>query len=268
MRLIVGTLIVVLSVLLTWWLARSPAPIVGQPVVLGDVEWTAAVDGGEPLSEAGTDAATQAELPHPHPLTSAACPEGMLYVAGDFCALPGQRRCRVETQHLGFCMDRFEYPNQEGVLPAVMLRFDQAQQWCRLEGKRLCTEAEWTFACRSVRRPSSCQVGLLERTVPVERLWDPERISSELAERDGRRRSQASECVNEFGVFDLIGNVQEWVVRPNGAEAGLALLKGGPYNQRGASCDRALQITQLWSRYPHTGFRCCSAPLVEVPAGH
>ncbi len=268
MRLIVGTLILVSSALLTWWLARLPVPIVGQPILLGEAEPRAALDGGQAASEAGADAATGLELPQPHPLTSAACSEGMLFVTGEHCALPGHRGCRVPTQQLSFCMDRFEYPNQAGVLPAVMLRVDQARQWCRLEGKRLCTETEWTFACRSVRRPSSCQVGLLERTVPVERLWDPERISSELAQRDGRRPSRESECVNEFGVFDLMGNVQEWVERPIGGETAQPLLKGGPYNQRAVGCDRSLQITQLWSRYPHTGFRCCAAPLVEVPAGH
>ncbi len=267
MRLIVAALIVALSVWLAWWLSRSPVPLAGQLIELPENE-----DAQARIEDAAThDAGSkppELDLPQPHPLTGAACPEGMVFVGGEFCALPGQKRCRVPTQRLAFCMDRFEYPNQAGVRPAVMLRFDQAQQWCHVEGKRLCTEAEWTFACRSVRRPSRCQVGLVEHTVPVERFWDPEQISRELAQRDGRRPSRLTECVNDFGVFDLLGNVQEWVVRPAGAQDDQALLKGGPYNQRVMSCDRSLRITQLWSRYPHTGFRCCAAPLVEVPAGH
>ena len=56
MRLIVGTLILVSSALLTWWLARLPVPIVGQPILLGEAEPRAALDGGQAASEAGADA--------------------------------------------------------------------------------------------------------------------------------------------------------------------------------------------------------------------
>ncbi len=37
-------------------------------------------------------------------------------------------------------MDTYEWPNQEGTVPAVMDRFVDAEAKCASVGKRLCTE--------------------------------------------------------------------------------------------------------------------------------
>ena len=49
-----------------------------------------------------------------------------------------------------FYIDRFEYPNQEGVLPLASLSLSDAQSLCAEQGKRLCTSAEDMFR-RSAR---------------------------------------------------------------------------------------------------------------------
>jgi formylglycine-generating enzyme required for sulfatase activity len=48
---------------------------------------------------------------------------------------------------MSVCMDRHEYPNQPGVSPMVMVNWHEAQALCASQNKRLCTQAEWTFAC-------------------------------------------------------------------------------------------------------------------------
>src|SRR5579871_73633 len=53
----------------------------------------------------------------------------------------------IETAPMHFCIDRFEYPNRRGVYPWIMVDWVEARTMCAREGKRLCTEAEWTFAC-------------------------------------------------------------------------------------------------------------------------
>jgi Sulfatase-modifying factor enzyme 1 len=204
-------------------------------------------------------------LPVASPLSSTLCPERMVWVSGPYCPAPPEltgERCPVPPLDIGVCMDMFEYPNQPGVLPAVMLRADEANQLCAAEGKRLCRESEWTFACRSTREPNRCNFGH-SADIRVERLWDPALVSGEVAARDGRRPSFEGGCVDDFGVYDLLGNIQEWALSEM-TEYGAAL-KGGRFNQPGEGCERSIRVKQKWSRYPHTGLRCCRDPLVELP---
>ena len=46
-----------------------------------------------------------------------------------------------------FCIDRFEYPNRKGEYPVVYVDWYESNRICESDGKRLCTEEEWTFAC-------------------------------------------------------------------------------------------------------------------------
>ena len=67
-----------------------------------------------------------------------------------------------------YCMDRFEYPNRRGVNPMIFVTFYEAEQKCQAQGKRLCNEEEWTFACEGeeatpypygyVRSPEKCPI--------------------------------------------------------------------------------------------------------------
>ena len=45
------------------------------------------------------------------------------------------------------CIDVFEYPNEACELPFVWGTPSAADRLCRAEGKRLCTQDEWTLAC-------------------------------------------------------------------------------------------------------------------------
>lgn len=246
----------------------------GKPQALtsGDPHLVSAGTPSEPIESSAEpntkppDSGNLGVAPRIDPLTSTLCPEGMAWVSGEFCPAPPElmqgARCPVVPQNLGVCMDRYEYPNQPGALPAVMLRLDEAVQLCAAEGKRLCRESEWTHACRSIREPKACNLGA-NSPVRVIELWDPARVTTEVARNDGRWPSHPSACEDDFGVYDLIGNVQEWAETEMLNFAGA--LKGGRFNQPDATCDRSIHVNDKWTRYPHTGFRCCRDPLVPLP---
>lgn len=208
-------------------------------------------------------------LPEPHEWSSSLCPSGMVWVGGTYCPKPRDdadesARCASDERAVAVCMDRHEYPSQPGVLPAVMLDFRAAEEACKAERKRLCTESEWAFACLSTREVSACNSGRLELRIRTQELAKPERVSAEIAANEGRRPNAENACVNAFGVFDLLGNVQEWVSSEHRAPH-VGALKGGRYNQGSIGCSRSIYVSDPWTRYPHTGLRCCADPLAPVP---
>jgi hypothetical protein len=68
-------------------------------------------------------------------------------------------------------------------------------------GYRLPTEAEWEFACRA-GSPASRHFGDAEELLPYY-AWG-------LANSNGRSRPVGALMPNEFGFFDMLGNVKEW----------------------------------------------------------
>jgi formylglycine-generating enzyme required for sulfatase activity len=167
---------------------------------------------------------------------------------------------------MGFCMDKHEYPNQLGVVPAVMISFTRSEALCAAEGKRLCFDSEWTFACRSTTELPGCNVGHSIAPVIPRRFWDPSAVASELERVDARRVSQATTCATPAGIFDLPGNVREWVRSEHVAQYPAAI-KGPGYNESSIDCERSIQTRLPEQAYPHTGLRCCTEPLVAVPGG-
>ena len=84
-----------------------------------------------------------------------------------------------------------------GVLPSNCLSWFQAEQLCRLSGKRLLTNADWQAAAAGTPDPAvddestTCNVG-----------GPPLAITP-----TGSR----SACVSNWGVYDMVGNLSEWV---------------------------------------------------------
>ncbi|WP_198097107.1 hypothetical protein, partial [Clostridioides difficile] len=52
--------------------------------------------------------------------------------------------CKAKTEKKHFCIDRYEWPNREGALPAISLNWYEAKRSCAAIGKRLCGDDEWT----------------------------------------------------------------------------------------------------------------------------
>ncbi len=237
------------------------------------------------------------------PASSSACPEGMVLVDGGFVPSLGHActrwiseekdRCQSyaprpltggKPVRLRFCVDRFEYPNLEGVRPAVMMDWLEAREACELEGKRLCNASEWTLACEgregspypygSERDPSACNI---DRPRPApepdfEAFSRPRDISAEVHRLDLRVASGARpRCVSSFGVYDMTGNVDEWTINdahfaPLGRDKEekdrpyVSGLKGGYWGPIRARCRPITSSHNPWFRFYQVGFRCCADP--------
>ena len=238
---------------------------------------------GDVLANAAIKTATP-----PLPGPPGACPAGMVEVDGDYCPYVEQKclrwldpethmrcaefaptaDCPVRPSHKHFCIDQFEYPNEPGQKPQVMVTWNQARQVCAGEGKRLCGEAEWTLACEGserlpypygyARNPEACNIDR-PHPEPNERLIaDPRTRDAELARLDQRNPSGANEsCVSPFGAYDMTGNVDEWVVNDRGVPHKSGL-KGGYW---GPVRDRCRPMTTAHDEnfaFYQIGFRCCS----------
>jgi sulfatase modifying factor 1 len=224
------------------------------------------------------------------PLSASACPDGMVLVEGTTCAEthrkclerhPGSDACRSFESAacrrglpLRFCVDRYEYPNQEGMLPAAVVTFEQARSACTDEGKRLCTEMEWSFACEGPKGfafsygdeelSDACNVGRPAPRLATDALWEAKDVAKVVEAHDARVPSgDRKGCVGPFGARDLIGNVEEWVKSDDpGFERAL---RGGRYTGS-PTCQTVRQIKQPSFRELQTGFRCCRDPL-RAPRG-
>ncbi len=217
-------------------------------------------------------------------------PDGQLRVH------PWYERPRAGTNYMA--------ESRSGVFPqAYINRFESAAA-CRAAGKRLCTLREWFNACRGARRmpypygprerSGVCNVGkphLLGRFHgETPGLWsyrsafnDPrlDQVAGFLA-----RTGAYSHCVGRTGLYDMVGNLHEWVsdtIRPPGStmppvahrvlarldrEAGHGVFMGGFYSTRdehGNGCGFVTIGHQPAYHDYSTGFRCCRAPARDAP---
>ncbi len=152
-------------------------------------------------------------------------------------------------------MDRYEYPNRQGERPLVHVSWTDAARQCAAAGKRLCREDEWELACTAGRGQAysygAARVGgrcNADQTQQAENAIAP--------------AGSFPDCRNAAGVYDLNGNVSEWVATTNASFGGtLGVIRGDtawPSADYGGSC---------WSRHAHPvtdrqygddGFRCCA----------
>jgi hypothetical protein len=227
------------------------------------------------------------------------CPDGMVLVDGDYCSTVGHvclKRldgpvercekyaeppiCEGQIQKKRFCIDRFEYPNLEGVKPAVMVSWLEAKAACEGEGKRLCTGSEWTLACEGAERvpypygytrdSTACNIDRPHPDVDEQALLNPREVSSEVARLDQRVPSgEMARCKSPYGVQDMTGNVDEWVVNEkhfgpppsDGSERPfISGLKGGYWGPVRNRCRATTTFHNEWFRFYQIGFRCCANP--------
>jgi len=194
-----------------------------------------------------------------------------LVICNEFA--PGQQ-CRLPLRRQRFCIDRYEYPNVEGGHPPVMVSAFDAAALCAEKGKRLCWQSEWTAACEGpdklpfpygLKRSSAmCNIDNQYVNPSLENVYhrDPKIQGRELRKLDQSKPSGAmAGCKSGFGVHDLTGNFDEWVLteqaRGKGEWAGL---KGGAWGHVRNACRPMTTSHPPEFTYYFISFRCCRSP--------
>ena len=167
----------------------------------------------------------------------------------------------TNAQYQKFKPDHSENDNR----PVVNVDWNEAQAFCEHYGYRLPTEAEWEYAARA-STPTRWSFGNDESQ--LERYAWYSRNSSKEAHPVGTREP------NSWGLYDMHGNVWEWVADwhgnytggaqtdPTGPDKGeYRMLRGGAFD--GGPRDLR-SAARFWGRPvyrdDYVGFRCARAP--------
>jgi protein-disulfide isomerase/uncharacterized membrane protein len=172
---------------------------------------------------------------------------------------------------LAFSIDTFEASVVDGAavstkhaVPALRTSWYTAKAACEKAGRHLCSEEEWVSACQNARAVDDNKNGeladdMIEGTAypygdyhDDGRCWDAK-------EGDAFRPVYTGEmpgCATPTGVYDMTGNVEEWV----GDSPEHAVLLGGAWDtsEDHARCYRRNDTFGPGYASARTGFRCCS----------
>jgi formylglycine-generating enzyme len=186
----------------------------------------------------------------------------------------GRSECREARVPLDFCIDEYEFPNRQGEKPPVMVSFYDAEKSCAEAGKRVCRESEWVAACEGPdeapfpygwrRSAEKCNFDNKWVNPSLARVYspDPDIQRMELERLDRSVPSGARpECKSGFGVFDMTGNVDEWVRADQDRtkqRSRFAGLKGGAWGHVRNACRPVTTSHPPDFKYYFIGFRCCA----------
>jgi hypothetical protein len=155
----------------------------------------------------------------------------------------------------------------------------QARAACERSGKRLCKPDEWRNACMGPKKTvfpygnarvqgrcndngrSGMRLLNPELDSKPEHRWmwghDGNMIDPRLNQLEGTltRTGERAGCTNAYGVFDMVGNLHEWVDDPDGT------FQGGYYldtHINGDGCKYRTTAHPMSHLDYSTGFRCCA----------
>jgi len=225
-------------------------------------------------------------------VASGRCPRSMVDIEGRFCI------DRYEASLLDVFPNGDERPHSPfgavtdllhvravsapNVFPQGYISAVEAQRACNASGKRLCRVAEWGKACRG---PEPKSFGYGDRREPgrcndtgknpvISRYgfghWNWNTMNQpELNQLDGTlaKTGEHTGCTNGYGVYDMVGNLHEWIADPNGT------FYGGYYSDvssvgHGEGCGYLTTAHEARYHDYSTGFRCCAdvAGAIDKPA--
>jgi hypothetical protein len=169
--------------------------------------------------------------------------------------------------------------SRPGVFPQGYISGHQAAAACERSGKRLCKPDEWKNACMGPKKTifpygNERQVGRCNDNgrssmhffnaglddKPEHRwMWGfgGNMTDPRLNQLEGTltRTGERTECTNEYGLFDMVGNLHEWVDDPEGT------FQGGYYldtHLNGDGCYYRTTAHPMSHLDYSTGFRCCA----------
>lgn len=189
--------------------------------------------------------------------------------------------------------------SKAGVKPQGYISQLEAASACQNAGKRLCSLTEWYRSCRGDKNTlfpygptyvhGRCNVNkphllsLLHGSDPNAWKYDTGFNDPELDQRDGflAETGAYKDCVSSGGVYDLVGNLHEWVADrvdasmrdklplTSGIRAKLSVNQGkgvfmggffSTLNQHGEGCEFVTMAHEPGYHDYSTGFRCCKDP--------
>ncbi len=162
--------------------------------------------------------------------------------------------------------------SQPGVVPQGYISRDAAELACQASEKRLCVEDEWLTACQGdpprafpygdARQKGACNDSGISplhvyyaeapETYRGGPMNDP-RLNQ--TPNTVAKTGEYARCTNAFGVFDMVGNLHEWVMSPR------PTFRGGYYQDTHINGDGCAYHTTAHAAGYHdysTGFRCCT----------
>lgn len=162
-----------------------------------------------------------------------------------------------------------------GQIPSGYLSRTTSEAACKNAGKRLCSRAEWVRACRGERGTKFPYGDTYEEGVcNVFRKNHPARLihgnSSKnhldprlglASDEDGpllRSTGETTSCVSRWGhdgVYDMVGNLDEWLEDPNGSFVGGFFSRGTK-----EGCDASIDSHAPGYIDYSLGTRCCLDP--------
>jgi len=164
---------------------------------------------------------------------------------------------------------------REGAVPQAYISGREAQAACKGSQKRLCRESEWVTACKA-GGPGPFPYGAERRSgfcnddgrPPLKALFEGKGVDmyTDGPMNDPRLNQQPrtlarsgsfSRCTNPLGVYDMVGNLHEWVDDPEGT------FRGGYYldtKLNGPGCEYRTRAHHFGYHDYSTGFRCCADP--------
>jgi sulfatase modifying factor 1 len=98
-----------------------------------------------------------------------------------------------------FVAVRFAHKNYNPQFPVICVTWNQAREYCSYKGKKLPTEAQWEYAALANRN--------------VTYSWGNENPDAAgcVQPNEGKPKESGSFSPNPWGLFDMTGNVWEWV---------------------------------------------------------
>ncbi len=211
--------------------------------------------------------------------TPAECPANMVLVEGEYCprvqlnckkymdpkgryeqfrcAEYGATEClSKQRRHMRFCIDRTEFTEMGETLPANHKSFTHGEKACAAQGKRMCRESEWNFACEGeemrpypygfARDGGACNADRTDVVSPEGKLRDLRAPGGSFAR-----------CASPFGVMDMAGNLEEFVAMDRVGPPQPAM-KGAYWQPSRNFCRAAQTAHDRYYNGTETGFRCCS----------